>query len=906
MNDTLTSLVIPPHVDYIAIDDRLQIVEVSARVDRFVEQQENLAIGNDIRDEFPELFGIEETIEAIARGESEPFEFKAISRFFQGSSPLYFDLYVSRHPQPGRAIVFLEDVSDRMQLEQNLVQASNETNLLVSSLTHSRNYINQILASMAEVLLVTTTSGKIKTANAAAQQLFGYREDELRDRSITLIIGDEQLLSPLNASGETVRADIPCRTKSGDWLSISFSRSEIDTDTEGVTNLVYIGRDITDRQRQQQRQSIQYAVTRILAESASFAEAASKILQAIGDTLEWDGGQLWTSDSPDAPTWRCVECWGNVTPSTASAGFVQAVRTTATAQWVDDLRTYPYATPDELWRGTFGFPIQTEGNVLGAIAFFSHRVQKRDRLLLQTLSSLGAQLGQFVQRKRAEAALRESEERYRDLFENASDLIQSVAPDGRFLYVNRAWKDALGYDDAELEHLNCFDLLHPESKGHCMAMWEQVMAGEAVKGVRAAFVSRSGKKISVEGNINCRFVDGQPVATRGIFRDITQRLEAEAALRQAEENFRSIFENATEGIYQTTPEGRYLSANPALAYIYGYASPAELIEQTDNITRQIYVDPDRRAEFVRLIEQEGKVLGFESQVYRRDGAILWVSENARVVRDAAGTLLYYEGTVEDITEHKLSQEALRYQQEQTERLLLNILPAPIAERLKAAEHTIADNFEEVTVLFADLVGFTPLAAQLSPTRVVDLLNQIFSQFDRLSEEHGLEKIKTIGDAYMVVGGLPTPREDHADAIAQMALAMQQAIATFNDRNQQNLNIRIGIHSGPVVAGIIGIKKFNYDLWGDTVNIASRMESQGLAGQIQVSEATYERLRDRYQFVRRGKLRVKGKGEMTTYLLVYPFGSDPNSLSHQSRNYRIQMRQKTREIIAKIDDKLREV
>lgn len=218
--------------------------------------------------------------------------------------------------------------------------------------------------------------------------------------------------------------------------------------------------------------------------------------------------------------------------------------------------------------------------------------------------------------------------------------------------------------------------------------------------------------------------------------------------------------------------------------------------------------------------------------------------------------------------------ALHQSQQQTEHLLLNILPSPIADRLKQMESalqptttTIAEHFTEATVLFADIVGFTEIAAGLPPIELVALLNQIFSRFDRLSEQYGLEKIKTIGDAYMVVGGVPNKRSDHAEAVAEMALEMQATIAQFNAENQQNLSIRIGIHSGPVVAGVIGIKKFSYDLWGDTVNVASRMESHGSSGQIQVSTATYERLRDRYQLIRRGEVQIKGKGLMATYWLI---------------------------------------
>ncbi|HEY4728072.1 MAG TPA: adenylate/guanylate cyclase domain-containing protein, partial [Actinomycetes bacterium] len=214
-------------------------------------------------------------------------------------------------------------------------------------------------------------------------------------------------------------------------------------------------------------------------------------------------------------------------------------------------------------------------------------------------------------------------------------------------------------------------------------------------------------------------------------------------------------------------------------------------------------------------------------------------------------------------EHRL----LLAEEERSERLLLNVLPAPIAERLKQGEGVIADAFPEVTVLFADLVDFTRRSQQVSPAQVVATLNELFSAFDRLAQRHGLEKIKAIGDAYMVAGGLPNPRPDHAQAVAEMALAMQEEVAGRADPGGQPLQVRIGIDTGPVEAGVIGTSKFSYDLWGDTVNTASRMESHGVAGCIQVTARTYQRLRDRYRFRRRGPIPVRGMGEMVTWFLL---------------------------------------
>jgi class 3 adenylate cyclase len=233
----------------------------------------------------------------------------------------------------------------------------------------------------------------------------------------------------------------------------------------------------------------------------------------------------------------------------------------------------------------------------------------------------------------------------------------------------------------------------------------------------------------------------------------------------------------------------------------------------------------------------------------------------------ASSLAYMATLAMEARNRKQAEEALRAEKEKSELLLLNILPSEIANRLKYETDSIADSFADVTVLFADIVGFTELSCSVTPIELVKLLNRIFSTFDLLAEKHGLEKIKTIGDAYMVVGGLPTPRADHAEAMANMALDMQREIAHFNAKTGNTFSIRIGINTGPAIAGVIGIKKFIYDLWGDTVNTASRMESHGIPGSIQVTQVTYERLRENYLFEERGVIQVKGKGEMTTYLLI---------------------------------------
>ncbi|MBI5301016.1 MAG: adenylate/guanylate cyclase domain-containing protein [Chloroflexi bacterium] len=220
-----------------------------------------------------------------------------------------------------------------------------------------------------------------------------------------------------------------------------------------------------------------------------------------------------------------------------------------------------------------------------------------------------------------------------------------------------------------------------------------------------------------------------------------------------------------------------------------------------------------------------------------------------------------------INQKDIAYKLLGAEREKSENLLLNILPKEIAEILKNQGGTIADHYDQVSILFADLVNFTPLAAELSPRDMVGLLNQVFSHFDSLVDQCGVEKIETVGDEYMAACGVPRPNAQHAQSVARLALEMGAYMASIPPRFGRRLEIRIGIHSGPIVAGVIGRKKFAFELFGDTVNTANRMQSHGVPGKIQITRATYELLKDEFICEPRGKVMIKGKGEMETWFLV---------------------------------------
>jgi PAS domain S-box-containing protein len=649
---------------------------------------------------------------------------------------------------------------------------------------------------------------------------------------------------------------------------------------------------------------------------------------------------------------------------------------------------------------------ETEAALQRANEELEQRVTRRTAALTESNQRL---LSEIRERHRAEDALRASEAELRALFAAMTDVITVFDGDGRYLNMVATNSQLLYRPEKERVGRTVYDVMPPYQASLFMRHIQQAL--NTRKPVRIEYSLPIGDWQRTGGASGQAAPDDfentawynaiiSPMPDNRVIwvaRDITEKRRADVALQKAEENYRSIFENSVEGIFQAHPDGQYLSVNPALARMYGYQTPTEMTEQVTHLDR-LYVEPERRHLMLQHLHSQGAVLEFESQVYRADGQKIWVSENVRTVKGDRDTVAFYEGTVVDITQRRQAQEALResqrtlatllgnlagmayrrhydanwtlefvsdgcynltgyaptdllganafpfehlihpedrgyvieeltqtvphgrpfqmtyriltasgqekwvlekgipvasdedrnpivegfltditdrkkieealqVEQERSERLLLNILPASIADQLKRDTQSIAYRFDEATILFADIVKFTELSGAMAPTELVNLLNEIFSAFDHLAERHQLEKIKTIGDAYMVVGGLPNELPDHTHAIAEMALDMQAAIAQFRRQDNSPFRLRIGIDTGPVVAGVIGLKKFSYDLWGDAVNVASRMESQGAPDSIQVTTAVYEQLKDQYQFEPRGPIEVKGKGEMVTYWLT---------------------------------------
>jgi PAS domain S-box-containing protein len=353
-------------------------------------------------------------------------------------------------------------------------------------------------------------------------------------------------------------------------------------------------------------------------------------------------------------------------------------------------------------------------------------------------------------------------------------------------------------------------------------------------------------------------------------RQLQANLQFEERLQDSEERFRQVTDTIDEVFWMTDPrKDSMLFISRAYERIWGRTCKS-VIERPLSFVESIHPD-DREAVFAAFPKQKEGTYDIEYRIIRTDGGIRWIRDKAFPVRDASGEIYRVVGVAQDITENKNLIRDLNEERIKTEHLLENILPKSIIaalkeQRMSVEAPVIAQRIDHATVLFADIVGFTSFAQSMEAEYVVGQLNKLVYVFDGLVEKHGVEKIKTIGDSYMLAGGVPDYQEDHARRVANVALEMMVELERFNRAQGLTFQLRMGIHSGALVAGVIGTKKYVYDVWGDTVNTASRMESQGVPGEIQVSEDTHRLLSDRYRFEDRGLIAVKGMGGIRAYLL----------------------------------------
>ncbi len=477
--------------------------------------------------------------------------------------------------------------------------------------------------------------------------------------------------------------------------------------------------DITERKRSCEELQLLQTMTQAISEAPDFDTAIEVALCKVCEATSWDFGEAWI-ESTDAKVLECSTAWyssksdqkyevrsmkdentlaeeGEPTESFHTSSFTLETslsefrrqseaftfapdsglpgRVWSTRQpvWIRDVSLDPesfFARPHLAkacgLKAGFGVPILADDQVLAVLVFFMFESRQEDRRLVELISAVAAQLGVVIQRKQAEAALRESQRRLASLIDALPGIVFSCAsdPEWSMTYLSEGCLTLTGYKSEELigNRAVSFDAItHQEDLPKVLAALEMGVTQKQPYIVEYRIRTKSGQEKWVwEKGHGVFDSNGSVLGIEGFITDITERKRAEEALRQAEAKYRSIFENALEGVFQSTADGYYLSANPALARLYGYSTPDELMERLTDIEHQLYVDPERRAEFIRLLQENDAVSEFESQVCRKDGSVIWISENARAVRSCdTGELLYYEGSVEDITERKRVKEQLQ-------------------------------------------------------------------------------------------------------------------------------------------------------------------------------------------------------------------------------------------------------
>lgn len=652
----------------------------------------------------------------------------------------------------------------------------------------------------------------------------------------------------------------------------------------------------TELQRQQAEEEVQFLLTlsQAISNASDFDRALEIALCQICEKTGWIYGEVWL-ETADRSALECSPSWyrrrHNIDPQLGEAidrfreysealvllpeeELPGAVWGTGKPQWhhlsphsEDPFLRLETAQQSGL-SAAFSVPLLAAENfggertrVLAVLSFFTLENQGQDLRLSHLVSAVADQLGNNLHQKHIEAE-------QRGMFAAMTDLTLIYDRSGVCLKVAPTKTVNILDSPEELLGKTLHEIMDRETADRLLKAIHKTLDTGETQHIEYYLSPKNpsdnlqNRQIWLDASVSPLDEENAIIVAR----DISDRKATELALQTSEAKNRAILSAIPDLIFRMNAEGICLDFVKAKEF----ASVMSLdIEPVGKNVRELIAPEmaERQIQAVRKVLASKEPLSYEQEV--------WIGrrlqyEEIRVVPSGEDEVLFM---VRDNSDRKRAELALRLAKQQSERLLLNILPRSIADRLKQSTGPIAEQYDSVSILIADIVGFTPLSAQMSAIELVELLNQIFLEFDRLAEEYDLEKIKTIGDAYMVVGGLPERKPNHLEAIADMALAMQAAMPKFHTpkltelQGEQNLQIRIGISTGSVVAGVIGSKKFSYDLWGDTVNVASRMEAQGEPGKIQITANAREILGDRYYFSEERTISVKGKGEMTTYWLL---------------------------------------
>lgn len=596
---------------------------------------------------------------AFARGENHIDEFRMIPK---DGSPVWVEAHSatimdeSGTPVGIRGVTI--DVTERKQAEIERHE--------------SESRYRALFESAPDGILIADPQSCYLDANDTICRMLGYSRDELTGMHGSDIVSFEDASSIASAltaikSGSEYNRRWEFRRKDDSKFA-----GEVMVTAMPDGNLLARVRDVADREHAENERRVIFEIIQGSITTLNLDEFLTLVHRSISQIVYADNCYVMLHD-PESNLMQ-FKFWVDTqqpvpSPIPVSSGFASYVLRTGLPMLVtNEIRKSLLESGEAEQIGSFtpswlGVPLRTPSRTIGVLVLQhyedEHAYSQSD---LEFLSSIGDQIALAIERKRAEEALSESEERYRDLVENAIDIIYTHDLEGNYTSVNRAGERIMGYPREEALKLNLNDVVAPEYREKATRMITAKLASEELPAYDLEVIAKDGLRIPVEINTRVIYENGVPVSVQGIARDITERKKAEAALAEAEEKYRSLFENAVGGIFQSTPEGAFISVNPAMAQILGFESPEDLIARRRDIDSQHYVDENCRADLKNMLDGQGLVLGFECEVYRRDRSKIWTQESIRVVRDSTGQVLFYEGSIEDITERKHLEEQFRQAQ----------------------------------------------------------------------------------------------------------------------------------------------------------------------------------------------------------------------------------------------------
>ncbi len=749
---------------------------------------------------------------------------------------------------------------------------------------------NIIFNEMQDGLIVLNEENKIVEINPLAQEILGKKKDETNEfigKPITEVLSEYPDLKKkftLSNSLEKEHIEAVLHTENMGTRSFEIRVSKLKDKRNRSIGRLLFWHDITERAKQEEINKLLLSVTQEVSTAQDFKTSLNKTLSIIVERANWTFGEAWIPNQDKnllvnanvsyyrGENMQKLQEFDQISQNFTfppNVGLPGRVWVSKKIEWQKNTSTLPrevylrvhYAQKAAL-KASLGIPVLDRKKVVAVLVFYMNEIRTKDPYAIDLISAATAQLGAVLQHKSTEEIMRIQSA----ALEASSNGIVIANKKGEVAWVNPAFSKMTGYSKEDIKKHGLHLLKSGKHPAAFYAnLWNTILSGNTWRG-EIINKRKNGNFYTEEQTITpTRNKKGEITHFIAIKNDITQRKADEEKMRQLS---RAV-EQSGSTIVITDLQGNIIFTNPAFSKITGYTSE-EAIGQNTKILNSGKHDS---AFYKKLWDTitSGKVWQGEIINRKKNGELYWEAATISPVQNENGETTHYLAIKEDITKRKAIEKALEEEQKKTDALLKNILPEKIAQEIKETGKTKPVLLRNISILFTDFKNFTSTAEELSPSELVKLIDYYFTNFDKIIEKHNLEKLKTIGDSYMCAGGLPNRDPQHAIHITDAAFEILQFVSNTKAERKKTgrayWDVRIGISSGSVVAGVVGKKKYAYDIWGDAVVMAARMEQSGAEGKINVSQSTYELIKNDFACQYRGKVAAKHKGQVNMYFVL---------------------------------------